>query len=415
MVKETDRSPKTGFVTGVLSFRGLLALLVATSHTLNFTILCNYAGSVLDQRDLDDALAKLVGTMINVPMIFFVISGLAIARSLDRKDEFGQGFRTYLIFIFRRVLRLYPAHTAATVGVIVLAWLFLMDRPPVDVSAYSPTGLDFLAGWLNGAVFNPLKMTTVVGNFLIATWSMNLVVWSLYVEVCAIPFLPLLHQVARDRNPATDAVVLGCLATIAILTWGHLTFQYLFAFYLGMLVQTRGRESARWLVQWTGGSGRATILAWTFMLLPSLWPLNWLPATFIQAASAFAIINLIVWREGDAAAGLLDWPVLRWAGRMSYSFYLWHYIILTVAIRELHVLLPAQTVLGLDWLVFAVLEIVTVAAALAIAQLSYSYVEEPCILWGVRMEAAWRRVTPPTFLPMAGGRRSPQAAPEGAD
>jgi len=414
MSKETDRSFKTGFIGAVLSLRGLLALLVATSHALNFTIVCNYAGSVFDQHDIGGALAKVVGTVINVPMIFFVISGLAIARSLDRKDELGQGLRTYLIFIVRRALRLYPAHTVATVGVLVLAWIFLIDRPPVDASAYASTGLDFLPAWLNGAVFNPLKTTTVIGNFAIATWSMNLVVWSLYVEVCAIPLLPLLHRVTRDRNPATDMVVLGCLVTISILMWERLLVQYLFAFYLGMLVQTRGRDCADVLRRLAGGSGRATALAWVVMLLPAVQPLNWMPATFIQAASAFALICLIVWRPDGARGGLLAHPLLLWAGRLSYSFYLWHYILLTVMVRELYVLLPPGTMRAHDVVLFAATELVTVAVALAVAQLSYVYVEEPCILWGTRLEASWRRVGVTQMLRPVDAPE-PRAASQGAD
>jgi len=414
MYKETDRSSKTGFVSGVLSLRGILAIMVATAHTLNFTILCNYSGSVLDQHSLRDMLAKAC-TVLHVPTIFFIISGLAIARSLDRKEEFTQRGRTYVIFIVRRALRLYPAHIAATFGILVLAWIFLMDAPPVDVSRFQVTGIDFLAGWLNGAVFNPLKTTSVIGNFLIATWSMNLVVWSLYVEVCAIPFLPLFHRIVRDRNAAADAVVLGCLVIISIRMWGTVGIQFLFTFYLGMLVQTRGRDCARFLIRCTGGAGRAALLAWAAMFGTGLvQPQDWQPAFYIQAVGAFAVICLVVWRDETAAPGLLSHPVLRWTGLMSYSFYLWHYIVLTVIVRQFYVALSPAAMLRNDLLIFAVVEIASVAVALGLAQLSYSYVEEPCILWGMRMEAVWRRLGVPRALQPT-LRPAPQVGAEAAD
>src|SRR5258708_30195375 len=113
------RSGATGFVDGILSLRGLMALLVATSHTLAFTVPADYAGSVFDQAGFVAIIAKIVSDGVNVPMLFFVISGLAIARSLDRKEELGQGLRTYVIFMARRGPRVFPAHTAPLTRVVV--------------------------------------------------------------------------------------------------------------------------------------------------------------------------------------------------------------------------------------------------------------------------------------------------------
>ncbi|HEX9466663.1 MAG TPA: acyltransferase [Alphaproteobacteria bacterium] len=394
----SGRSGATGFVDGILSLRGLMALLVATSHTLAFTVPADYAGSVFDQAGFVAVIAKIVSDGVNVPMLFFVISGLAIARSLDRKEELGQGLRTYVIFMARRVLRLYPAHTASMIGVMALGWLFFMGRAPIDLSTLSWTGFEFLGDWLNGTIFNPLKPRSVIGNFAIATWSMNLVVWSLYVEVCAIPILPLMHRVVRERNLATDLTMLSGLLCLSVLMWSHVGVRYWFAFHLGMLVQIRGRDVARFLRRHAGGVGGASLAAWLVMLTPLVQPLDWAPGTFIQGASAFAIVSLVVWGEGRRTSRLLDHSVLRWNGRMSYSFYLWHYFILTVAVHELYVVFTPGTMAHYDLLTFAGTEVFTVAIALAIAQLSYSWIEEPCIQLGTRLEA-WLRQ--PWSVPVA--------------
>src|SRR5258708_17044977 len=134
------RSGATGFVDGILSLRGLMALLVATSHTLAFTVPADYAGSVFDQAGFVAVIAKIVSDGVNVPMLFFVISGLAIARSLDRKEELGQGLRTYVIFMARRGLPLSPPPHASIRGVTATRWrCFTCAAPsPIFLRPWSP-------------------------------------------------------------------------------------------------------------------------------------------------------------------------------------------------------------------------------------------------------------------------------------
>lgn len=389
MSTPSSRREGTGFVTGVLSLRGLLALQVATVHVLGLATFCDGAAPVFQQPTLTDVIVKIVSA-VNLPVIFFVVSGLAISRSLDRKAQFDQGMRTYGIFIVRRILRLYPAHTVATLGVLALAGLFLIGRPPIDFSTYPSLGFDFLPAWLNGAVFNPLQARTVVANFAILSWSMNIVVWSLYVEVCAMPVLPLFYAVSRPKNPAYDALMLAGLVLLAVVFWQTMAVKYLFSFYLGMLVQTRGRGCARWLTR-GGPAWRPAALAWFIMFATCIWSAEAPIAVFTQTACAFAIICLIVWRDDPRSFRILERPLLYWNGRMSYSFYLWHYVLMTLVFRAIFAALTEPEFVHAKWLIFAGVEVVSVAAALALAQVSYSYVEEPFIQWGIRLEARWRR------------------------
>ncbi|HTY70140.1 MAG TPA: acyltransferase [Alphaproteobacteria bacterium] len=407
----------TGFATGVLSLRGLLALTVATAHTLGFTIPADYSASVFDQPNLLASIAKTIGTAINVPLLFFVISGLSIARSLDRKQDQGHGPRAYVTFIVRRALRLYPAYIVATVGVLGFAWMFLIGRPPLNPSRFPSMGYDFLADWLNGAVFNPLKARSVIANFAGLSWSMNLVIWSLYVEVCAVPLLPLFHGVARRKNIGADVLTLAALVLLSMSLWNVMAVRYLFAFYLGMLVQTRGRHWTRELVRRAGGASTAMAWAWSAVLSTCLLPTDLPACLLIQSVAAFAIISLLVWPGDEHPFGCLDRRWMHWNGRLSYSFYLWHYIILTVTMRTAYAAdvaanLPQRLTL------FAGIELLTFATALAVAQLSYSYVEGPFIRWGRRLDG-WARPEagrPPRTAFAARSASPPHnASPQGAD
>jgi peptidoglycan/LPS O-acetylase OafA/YrhL len=407
----SGRRTNTGFATGVLSLRGLLAIMVATSHTLGFTITADYSASVFDQPSLLAAVAKTIGTAINVPLIFFVISGLAIARSLERKQEEGQGARLYVTFVVRRVLRLYPAYIVGTLGVLGLAWIFLMGRPPLDPSPYPSTGYDFLTDWVDGVVFNPLRGRSVIANLAGLSWSLNLVIWSLYVEVCAILLLPLFHRMARQKNLGADLAILTALAVVSMGLWKVMAVRYLFAFYVGMLIQTRGQDCARHLIQRAGGAASAMAYAWLVIFATCLLPTDLPASLLIQSVAAFAIISLLVWSDDGHPFAFLDHRWLQWNGRLSYSFYLWHFMVLTVTVRTLYTAFVPAT-LSARLAVFAGVDLFTVAAALAVAQLSYTYVEEPFIRWGQRLETARRRTAAPSLRT---GGLSPQPQPQGAD
>ncbi len=385
---QQQRRGKSGFLTGVLSLRGILALTVATDHALGYTLLANYGGSIFDQSSPRDVVLKILGSP-NVPVLFFVISGLAIGRSLDRKRGVAGGGFTYAMFLARRVLRLYPAHIASTLGIIGLAWFFLVG-PPVDFSPYHWLTVDFYADWLNGAVFNPLGWDSIVGNMAIASWSMNLVIWSLYVEVCAIPVLPLFHRIAREDNVLMDAAMIVVLGAATLAMPGKLWIEYWLAFYLGMIIETQGARCVSILVGATGTTRRAALVAGLVFLLPGLGPFAWQPALFLESFAGFAIVSLIVGCEASSAFRHLGHRALCWNGRLSYSFYLWHYMALTIIVRQLYATFTPEIMTRYELLMFATVEVTSVAAALAIAQASYSWIEEPFIALGVRLEAFCR-------------------------
>lgn len=387
----------TGFLTGVLSLRGILAWIVAVSHTAGYTLLANYGGSVLDQPAPRDVVLKILCNF-NTPVVFFVISGLAIGRSIERKQGLAGGGFTYTMFMMRRVLRLYPAHIVATVGIIGLALLFL-SGPPSDFSPYHWLTADFYADWLNGKVFNPLRWQSVVSNMAMANWSMNLVTWSLYVEMCAVPLLPLFYRIARESNALIDGGMIVGLTIVTLAMPGKLCTEYWLAFYLGMVIQTHGPICARTLVGVTGNARRAALVAGLAMLIPGMAPWTWQPALVFESFAAFMIVSLIVHCEKSSAFRLLDHRWLRWNGRLSYSFYLYHYILLTIMVRGIYAAATPDFMSHYELLIFLVAGLTSITAAMAIAQVSYSWIEEPFIVLGSRIETFCRQFSMPRALP----------------
>lgn len=399
MVSDVARPLRAGFLPRIESVRGLAALAVAAGHTMGYLLVHEGTGkTLLDQPTLENACEKIVSGLIygeTAVIIFFVISGVVIGRSLDSSNV--RAGRDYVSFLIRRALRLYPAHIVAMAGILALAWLFLIDQPPIDFSAFpdsAPEKDAATAGWLNGVIFKPTKWYSVVANLVMATWSMNLVVWSLYVEVCAAPLLPLFHAFARKSNPWLDSLMLGGLIALSLLNWEQLWSRYLFAFYLGMMVESHGVVLARLAQHLIGGVRRSAAALYLMMMMPNIFAAERTPAIIlVEAFGAFAIVSVIVRSEGSDRFRSLDTPLLRWNGRLSYSFYLWHLWLMTIVVRALYDSLPAEVMK--DYEVALVLGVggLTIAAALVIAQFSYSFIEVPGIALGRKLVTAWRHLS----------------------
>ena len=165
---------KTGFLSHVETVRGLAALCVVLGHTAGLTLPNRGAGLPLfDQPYWREFAIKLVSGFTygeTAVIVFFVISGIVIGRSLDKKKVSTPA--SYVGFLARRFFRLYPAEIVAVCGILVLGIAVFVGCRPLDFSpfAYSSPALEgSVADLLNGKVFNPIRLKSVVGNLTMAS------------------------------------------------------------------------------------------------------------------------------------------------------------------------------------------------------------------------------------------------------
>jgi peptidoglycan/LPS O-acetylase OafA/YrhL len=294
-------------------------------------------------------------------LVFFVLSGLVVALPALK------GRLDWLSYYPGRLVRLYLPVAAS----LVLAAIFLALVPHSDSQA-AP------GSWLleRNADSAPLSLILNEATLLPATYTLNNVLWSLRWEVLFSLLLPVFVLAARA---VASHVGVAVLVSTVVMVLGRVidvdALVYLPTFFLGTLMAANLDRLRDW---GDGVNERRAGWVWPGIGVASscLLILGWLARPIVPAGST---ASAVLWGlAGLGAAGLivvallsplcrrmLESPVPRWLGRMSFSLYLVH----------IPVLAAAAFLIGDDrwWLVSAV----ALPASFAIAVLFHAAVERP--------------------------------------
>ncbi|MEI9850191.1 MAG: acyltransferase family protein [Sphingomonas sp.] len=299
--------------------------------------------------------------------VFFVISGYLITRIIA--GEIGEGRFSIVDFYRRRVVRILPALLVMLVVVCAIGSVTML---PLEVRA-----LGFGTAAAAGFVANFFAWSNS-GYFDVSNAKPLLHAWSLGVEEQFYLLYPLVLAAAfrRARRWLLPLAWAGTAASLAF-SWLLVVDHPDGAFYL---LPSRAWELGIGAIAGLGGlpkAGRAglrnalAILGLALVLVPVL-ALAMLPflkqaATVPAPAALPACIGtaLLLAYGGEAGtARLLSLPPMRWLGRLSYSLYLWHWPLLTLA-----------TIAGAE--PRAPMRAALLGLSLAAAALSYHFVEMP--------------------------------------
>lgn len=333
--------------------------------------------------------------------IFFVISGYLIGGHIYA--ELRAGCFSYLNFYRRRAKRILPAYFAV-LAFILLAALVLLS--PMEAAQ---TARSAFAATLSAS--NVLFWATA--NYFAAKTELNpvLMTWSLGVEEQFYAVIPLLMVLlARIRRNWLLPAVLATCALSFVFAWSLLGRYPMMVFYtlparawelgagvalaaaelnrkrrplsvpeastpesshpsrkksprrpaarVGHPLQSTIQRSA--LVELTSLTGLALMLAPVFLLTPAT-PFPGPAALPSVLGTAVLIAVPTSWINRH----LLSLRPLVFIGKVSYSWYLWHWPLLAL-VRILYDGTPPRAA-----------SLLTVAAALAVAALSYSFIEQP--------------------------------------
>lgn len=276
--------------------------------------------------------------------LFFVLSGYLITRLLI--DEYRSSATVDLSgFMARRLRRLYPALLLLVAVYLVIAQLVFTDVHFARHLLDAMWTLLYISNY--SSVFD--QFLSILGH-----------VWSLAVEVQFYVLWPILFLLlARLPRPLILFVMIMLYLAATGWRWWRFEFSDPWLIYTGTDTRCSGLILGCLLAYLRPQLHHYWSLVGILALLFSVNFFNW--PWDIAAHIGFSIAE---WGAALLIAAPPAWlgaPVLVWLGRISYGFYLWHYLIMRM-LQEW----------GWHWL--AVL-VVGVALGLIGASLSYHFIE----------------------------------------
>ncbi len=354
------------------ALRGIAALAVAAFHSwyapwLDPTGRAHQFLAADASDGLLPRLARYAGRIIangdGAVVIFFVLSGFVLAGSLERgPSQLAPAGRRFLI---ARLFRIYPAIAATVIMFAIAFWL---------------TGKQ-LMGADN---FSPAKL---VSNILLLEVSIDPVMWSLQVEVLAIPLLFAAYFLFRRWGTPAIATLSALLIGLSFSgAWqnaipGVHQFGTIFAFMLGVMAYVL---TPPLLKTWSPRMAQIALAAMAVAFFATR-PLvgftsNW--SVILEAGFGAAIVALLAFTTTNKQNALLDSSLTRFYGTISYSFYLVHPLTLLVLWSE-PALLGRPIAAGVPEGIVAVL--LFIGSTLAVTPLAWAmqrFVERPGIAAG---------------------------------
>jgi peptidoglycan/LPS O-acetylase OafA/YrhL len=320
--------------------RGVAALVVVVHHTLMVspTFMAAYTGAPRGAvpRLLVDTPLRVLWAGDAAVAVFFVLSGYVLAVSAARAS--------WLSYYPRRLMRLYLPVWGAT----VLALAALAAFPRFADSGRST--------WVDGQ-----SVSVTTGSMLrtLSLWAPdNLIapLWSLRWEVLFSLLLPLYVAIAqRMRRLALGpalAVLLGGIA--AGVAFRIEALQYVPLFLIGVLMADREVELTARLTGWDRSRRLLACVGALVLLSSHMYPL-------VAAGAGLAVLLAFACHEVTA---VLSRRLPLWLGRISYSLYLVHIIVVLAAASVVPLTAP-------------MLLLLTIPASLGLAVVFHRYVEEP--------------------------------------
>jgi peptidoglycan/LPS O-acetylase OafA/YrhL len=336
---------KQHFLPRIESLRGIAALTVVGYHVkARVSDVPAYGWFDNFAYLLFEAISNGVGAVVT----FFVLSGFVLARSLDADSDLARFFRN-------RFFRLFPAAIA------VVALL---------------TFLHSLFGIYLGfeASFDPAN---VILNMLMIKSDINGVMWSMTIECAAAPLI--LLSVWLFQKYGEQALLALISVLFALSFWGpyvHLlggfaTLAPFYSFVIGVLIHFRGQQITSFIEPRLAAIAAIIVFCFCARKQTAL-------VLMLECLSAGTLVALIAWRPTLSLFNPLDFRLIRFYGRISYSFYLLHPLGILIFFRILD---PGKW--GLPLLVMAVAS--TVASILLTTPFAYAFwrfIEAPAIKLG---------------------------------
>ncbi|AMP37417.1 acyltransferase [Ralstonia solanacearum] len=371
------------FVGRLESLRGVAALSVAVFHSMIWlafgTERALFTQTISSVHGVQVTIARAILSAFCGPsavVVFFVLSGFVLARSL-RNAHLSAA--TYAGYSVKRVMRILPA-LALSIMLVLLYLAFLYpgyrDFPVASV-------------WFNWWYKEPVGMADVANNLAMLSASLNSNAWTLRIEMLASLALPIVVMVIGRSGIVRSLLAVGaCFAWAAYAdnpeTAPGAFSHYAYMFVLGVALEKHIHAVSR--IPRVLSVLLVMVSMVSVLAVNTFWPLaHFLYGDAVTAISAAALILVISVDREAAFLSVLDSWVVRYLGRISYSFYILHFLFLygTANIVLRHI--PEWMLARYPLIASLAVGVVSIAITLPIASLSYHLVELPMTQVGKRI------------------------------
>ncbi|MDP9128460.1 MAG: acyltransferase [Pseudomonadota bacterium] len=311
--------------------------------------------------------------MPSAVIIFYMLSGFVL--SLSYVDGKPPRYSSYLI---RRTFRLYIPFVATVAAAFVLYAVMQVDRQSVNDMVFHKNALAHPGAFTLCMFGRALLATGLRDDDLLnpAMWTLSheiriSLIFPLLVLLCRRSWLGVLFMMLCYILVRTIQARVGNSTTFPALTDDYLTtwlatIYYVPCFMFGIFLAKHRKRIVTWLARLPKFT---RIILWVLVAV-NLW---FIPDFDIRQPfteiGAFTLLALIL--SSARVKRMMEAAPLQWLGKISYSLYLVHVPVLLVLRHSLDGRLP----LAITYTLF-------VFTALAIADLSYRFIEVPAIAWG---------------------------------
>ena len=313
VARRTGLPPLAGREDTLDGLRGLLAIGVFLCHAFAWYGVIHHEG----WHDARIPLFLHLGQS-TVAMFFMLTAYLFFGRLLNARERPVDWLHLYV----SRVLRLAPAYVLAIVLMIgVVAWVTLLriDGAGEGIVLRNWSDIAYsVAIWLGFSMLGTPPIDAYMNTSMIVAG----VTWSLPFEWVFYCALPLLALPLRVRMPAALLVLGGCdvLWIGAWQPWSRWPYWF---FLGGMAAALLARSPA--FVRWARGP-----LASVVVLAVLAAVVAWCPTPFAAIPTVLLTLAFSVLASGNAMFGVLHRAGPRMLGRVAYSIYLLHGLMLYV-------------------------------------------------------------------------------------
>jgi peptidoglycan/LPS O-acetylase OafA/YrhL len=359
------------------SIRGIAAMAVVLSHCLIIIRQDNthpdWLGSIIDGFYFSPFSGLTAG--LPAVLLFFTLSGFALTQMLHGSEQ------TYSAYCAKRVARIWLPYLASiAISLIIISTIGW------------PEG-KFIGKWLNGVIGRPINFDDIFMHILLVApfeAHYNFITWTLSHELRISLAFPFLLKVLAKQDIKKSLIILLSISAAALastytakyfnfinLSNLLVSFHYMLFFGIGALMAIH-RQSMQTFYEKLSTKTRFTIYG--FALLSYTYPsmirgfhvsLQNFPMLFTHWAilpGVSIIIATAICNKGFQK--FLCAPSLRWLGKVSYSLYLFHGIILIAAC---HIAVALGTPFAMA---------VGLFASITIAGIAYRWIELPSQNWG---------------------------------